>query len=133
MTEEAKQVYSGDIVVPKGFKWVIECKGGYEDDMDAWHVVDGSLKKLDEFIKQVSHDAGYTGRKPIICWKRNRRPWLACIRWEDFTPIGIETLFPNRIQYVYQAAEEQWVIVSLEKLFEHTSADYNFWFEGSKS
>ena len=33
LSEQAKQVFSGDICVPEGFKWVIECKGGYEDDM----------------------------------------------------------------------------------------------------
>ena len=33
LPEHAKKTLTGDICVPEGFKWVIECKGGYEDDM----------------------------------------------------------------------------------------------------
>lgn len=125
LPEHAKKTLSGDICVPEGFKWVIESKGGYEDDMDAWNIVDGKLTKLDEFIEQVSRDAEYTGRKPIICWKRNRKPWIACVRWQDFTPTGIEKEFPNRIQY------GKWVVVSLDKLIEVMPR--NYWFEEPKT
>ena len=125
LSESAKQVYSGDVSVPEGFKWVIESKGGYEDDMDFSNAVDGKLSKLDDFIKQVSHDAEYTGRKPIICWKRNRKPWLAGIRLSDYPFSNIDIVFKNRLQY------GEWFVVPLELLLKET--DYKFWFEGSKS
>jgi|GEM_PF-1204622 len=128
LSKQAKQVYSGDICVPEGFKWVIESKGGYEDDMELANAVDGSLPQLNKFIEQVSRDAEYTGRKPILCWKRNRKPWLACIRLEDFTPICIG--FPCRLHYRY-GEDELWVMISLDKLLKET--DRLYWFESQKS
>jgi hypothetical protein len=123
LSKQAKQVYSGDICVPEDFKWVIESKGGYEDDMEIANAVDGSLPQLNKFIEQVSRDAEYTGRKPILCWKRNRKPWLACIRFEDFPSTGIE--FPCRLHYNYN--DDPWVMVSLDKLLKET--DRAYWFE----
>ena len=124
LSKQAKQVYSGDICVPENFKWVIESKGGYEDDMELANAVDGSLPQLNKFIEQVSRDAEYTGRKPILCWKRNRKPWLACIRWADFT--GLEKQFPCCLQYGYGENHEPWVMISFEKLLKET--DRSFWF-----
>jgi hypothetical protein len=122
LPDHAKKALSGDICVPEFFKWIIECKGGYEDDMDAWNIVDGQLTQLDKFIEQVSRDAEYTKRKPILCWKRNRKPWVAGIKSSDFA--GLESHFPNRIIY------GEWVLVCLDKLLEVT--DRNFWFEVTK-
>ena len=34
MTEASKQTLLGDISVPDGFHWVLECKSGYEDKID---------------------------------------------------------------------------------------------------
>ena len=122
LPEHAKKTLSGDICVPEKFKWVIESKGGYEDDMDLANALDGDgLTQLDKFIDQVSHDAEYCKRKPIICWKRNRKPWLACIREEDFLPIGFERSFPYRLHY------REWIMVSLEELLKLTEKD--FWFD----
>lgn len=120
LPEHAKKTLTGDICVPEGFKWVIECKGGYEKDMNLSVAIEGSLPQLDAFIKQVSTDAASTTRRPIVCWKRNRKPWLAAIRCEDF-PAEIEKQFPFRLQY------GEWVMINLEKLLEVT--DRSFWFE----
>lgn len=124
LSEAGKQVYSGDVSVPEGFKWVIESKGGYEDDMDFSNAVDGKLSKLDDFIKQVSRDAENTGRKPIICWKRNRKQWLAFIKLSDYPFSNIDIVFQYRLQY------GQWFGVPLELLLEKT--DCKFWFEETK-
>lgn len=122
LPEHAKKTLSGDICVPEKFKWVIESKGGYEGAMDLATALDGDgINQLDKFIDQVSGDAEYTGRKPIICWKRNRKPWLACIREEDLPGLGFERKFPYRLYY------REWIMVSLEKLLELT--DRTFWFE----
>ena len=122
LPEHAKKTLTGDICAPEKFKWVIESKGGYEDDMNLANALDGEgLLQLDKFIEQVSHDSEYCKRKPIICWKRNRKPWLACIREEDFTPIGFERKFPYRLHY------REWIMVSLEELLELTEKD--FWFD----
>lgn len=121
LPEHAKKTLSGDICVPEGFKWVIESKGGYEKDMDAWSAVDGKLSQLDAFIEQVSRDAEYTGRKPILCWKRNRKPWLAAVKSCDLICDNIETTFPCRLQY------NNWIVIPLESLLNATQR--SFWFE----
>lgn len=121
LPEHAKKTLSGDICVPELFKWVIECKGGYEDKMDLSNAIDGPLSQLDEFIEQVSRDAEYTKRKPILCWKRNRKPWLAGVQLVDLAGINVEKDFPSRLHY------GKWVLISLEKLLQLTQN--NFWFE----
>jgi hypothetical protein len=116
LSEMAKQVYTGDICVPEGFLWVVESKGGYEDDMNLNNVCDGNgIAILDEFIEQVSKDAEYCGRKPIICWKRNRKPWLAVVREEDL----LFARFEYRITY------RDWVIVKLDNLLD---GPRSYWF-----
>lgn len=120
LPEHAKKTLSGDICVPDRFKWVIESKGGYEKDMDAWNIVDGQLSQLDKFIEQVSRDADFTGRKPIICWKRNRKPWIAFVKSCEVKS-ALEKQFPNRIIY------GDWIGVMLEDLLSKTNRD--FWFE----
>ena len=54
LPEHAKKSLSGDVCVPEGFSWVIECKGGYENDINLTNVCDGDIARLDEFIEQVS-------------------------------------------------------------------------------
>ena len=82
MPEHARQTLSGDICPPENFKWVIECKGGYEDKIDLNSALDGGCACLDEFVRQSAKDADFSHRKPIIIWKRSRKPWLAMLRRE---------------------------------------------------
>lgn len=122
LSAQAKQVFSGDISVPDGFLWVFESKGGYEKEIDLTNAMDGEgIAQLDKFIEQSSHDATCCGRKPIICWKRNRKPWLACIQSVEFFTISCKTDFPYRLHY------RDWVIISLTELLEKT--DRLFWFK----
>lgn len=125
LPEYAKKSLSGDVCVPENFKWVIESKGGYEEEMDSWRIVDGKLPQLDEFIKQVSGDAKDCQRKPIICWKRNRKSWLACILLKDLGPTLKEQDFPNRIHY------GDWIVIPFDKLLEIT--EKSFWFNEAKN
>lgn len=120
LPEHAKQVYSGDVCVPEKFKWVFESKGGYENDINLANALEGDgITRLDEFIEQSSKDAGACHRKPIICWKRNRREWLAMVRQDDMVNLD---KFPYHFHY------RDWIMVSLEKLLENT--EKSFWFEG---
>ena len=119
LSETAKQVYSGDICVPEEFKWVIECKGGYEDDMHLENILNGDdgLSRLDEFIEQVSKDAEYCKRKPIILWKRNRKPWIAMIKSDECD----HSVWECYIKY------RDWSILNFGQLLNHT--DKEFWFD----
>jgi len=119
LPEHAKKTLTGDVCAPEGFKWIIECKGGYEKDMNLSNVCDGKISRLDEFIEQVERDAEYCKRKPIILWKRNRKPWIAMLKLTDSG--GIVPFNDHYIQY------GKWCIVSFDTLLEKT--DRRFWFE----
>ena len=121
LPEHAKRTLTGDICVPDGFKWGIECKGGYEDDMHLENICDGNLSRLDEFIEQVQKDADYCNRKPIILWKRNRKPWIAMYKECHIPKNAVEDFFDNYIQY------GDWLIVNLEDLLNKTKKE--IWFE----
>jgi hypothetical protein len=118
LPEHAKETLLGDICAPKGFRWVIEAKNGYEDVMDLTGVVAGKeCKQLDKFIAQSSHDNEQSGRSPIIMWKAARKPWITFVRDQDFPP-NID--FAARLHY------KGWVGVSLDELLKKT--DTGFWF-----
>lgn len=125
LPEYAKQVFSGDICVPEGFSWVIESKGGYENEVDLNNVTEGKISMLDTFIAQCCKDAEYCGRKPIVCWKRNRKPWIVVIEQKWFPMEFWEKNFPYRVCY------GDWYMISLEKLLQCTDKD--FWFNKAKS
>lgn len=128
LPEHAKKTLTGDICVPEKFKWVIECKGGYEKEIDLCNVLEGEgSPTLDTFIEQSSRDSDFCGRMPIICWKRNRKPWLALIKLKDLVHMDsidmteMEELFDYRLYY------RDWIMLSLENLLE--IAEREFWFE----
>ena len=131
LPEHAKKTLTGDICVPEKFKWVIECKGGYEKEIDLCNVLEGNgSPTLDTFIEQSSRDSDFCGRMPIICWKRNRKPWLAMIRLkdlchnDDISKLEMEEIFSYRLYY------RDWLMFSLEELLKESERE--FWFEEKK-
>jgi hypothetical protein len=76
LSQTAVDTFSGDITVPANFKFVLESKGGY-NDYDLNSAFDGGHAGIDEFINQVSEDARRSGRKPMLLWKKDRKPRLA--------------------------------------------------------
>lgn len=109
LTEQAKNVMTGDIVCPEGFKFSIECKYGYAqiDLSSSFH----GNKELDKFLLQSEKDADRIHRKPMLCWKKPRQKWLAFVK-ED-------------LQYKYKMTYREWSIVSLDTLLEE---DDSFFF-----
>jgi Holliday junction resolvase len=122
MPDHAKTALLGDLCPPTGFKWVIECKGGYDDDVDFSSILYEGSSRVNEFIKQSGKDAEQSGRKPLICWKRSRKPWAAILRKEDVDL----SLFKYYIHY------QEWTVVALEKLLLAYSDD-EYWFEANQS
>jgi hypothetical protein len=82
LSENAKQIYSGDITCPDTFKFVLESKFGYEE-IDLCSLFEGKNSLLDGFLKQVEDDSERTGRKPILIWKKNRKPRIAFVKKGD--------------------------------------------------
>ena len=84
LSKAASDTYSGDIVCPEGFLFVLESMGGYNDN-DLCVLFSGSQSELDGFLKQVSDDSKRCGRKPMLIWKKDRKPRLAFLRSEDLS------------------------------------------------
>ena len=78
LPKHAQETFTGDLVCPVGFKWVFECKGGY-DDVDLHSAITSGNAILDGFLKQALLEGGETGRSPMLCWKKTRKPWLAFV------------------------------------------------------
>lgn len=106
LSKAASDTYSGDIVCPEGFLFVLESKGGY-NDIDLCTVFSGRQAELDAFLKQVTDDSGRCGRKPLLLWKKDRKPRLAFLRTED---LG-DRSFPCMLRY------GGWTAISCEDLF----------------
>ncbi|MHC5536664.1 putative PDDEXK endonuclease [Singulisphaera rosea] len=115
LPEHAKNALLGDICPPEGFLWVIEVKSGYEDKIDFHSLFGGNgCRQLDEFFRQAHDEADRSGRKPLILYKRSRRPWLAMVRAGD---LPAET--STRLHYA------EWVILGLDDLL-RASDDHFF-------
>jgi hypothetical protein len=105
LPKHAQEVFSGDLIVPKRFKWVLESKGGYKN-IDLNSVFVGGSKELDGFLDQVTKDAERCGRKPMMCWKRDRKPWLAFVPTTELEGYGFE----------YRLLYKHWSAVALDEL-----------------
>lgn len=124
LTQAAKEVFIGDICAPEGFRWVIECKGGYEDKIDL-NNLGQPIAQLDTFIKQSMDDAVRAGRLPIIVWKRSRKPWVAMIKKTDLHDPEVAVRYDE--EFRYRTYYDGWVILPLEPLLLMTPDE--FWFE----
>jgi hypothetical protein len=105
LSKAASDTYSGDIVCPEGFLFVLESKGGY-NDIDLCTLFSGSQAELDGFLKQVSDDSKRCGRKPLLFWKKDRKPRLAFLRSDDLNG----RTFPCSMKY------KEWTAISYDDL-----------------
>lgn len=117
-----KDTLVGDIVCPPGFLWSLECKGGYEKDIDFNSILDGGCRKIDEFLRQVGADAERCGKMPLLAYKRDRMPWVAFVRIDDM---------PSMMDFDYRLMYRDWGCVLLEKLLE--AEDEFFFSDGARS
>lgn len=106
MPKHAVEVYSGDIVCPESFKWVFEMKAGY-NDIDLCSAMEGGNATLDAFFEQSADEAARCRRKPILIWKKDRKPWLAFVLTADM-PVDWKSNYS--IQY------KEWTGVAFKEL-----------------
>lgn len=118
LSKNAMDTYSGDIVVPEGFNFVLESKNGY-NDIDLCAAFVRGNKELDGFLKQVSDDAKKCGRKPMLIWKKDRKPPLVFIKTKEL---------PNR-NFDYSLKYREWTAVSFDELLK---AENHFFFSKNK-
>lgn len=111
LSEQAKNLYSGDLVVPEGFKWTLECKGGYPE-IDLNSIFSSGNSKLNGFLEQAEKDSKICKRKPMLLWKQNRKEWLAFIKTNELDL----SKFQYRLQY------RDWSCVSLTELLKESDS-----------
>jgi hypothetical protein len=119
LSQHAKETYSGDITCPENFKFVLESKGGY-NDVDLNSAFDGGHSQIDTFLKQVSDDSSRCNRKPMLIWKKDRRPRLAALRKEDLE----ESIYRS---WTYWMNYREWGIFLLDDVLK---LEDKFFFEG---
>lgn len=112
MSESTKKVLTGDIVAPDNFKFTIECKHGYVE-IELCGALDNGNKKIDAFLYQANKDADRLGRRPLVCWKKDRQPWLVFIRKEDL-PLSDTTIRAKVWDYYITYGD--WYALSLTSL-----------------
>lgn len=105
LPKHAQDVFSGDLITPKGFKFVIESKGGY-DGIDMSSIFVRGNSELDSFLDQVTQGQQALRCKPLLCWKKTRKPWLAFVHTKDLAGHG----FKYKLHY------GKWTAVALEHL-----------------
>jgi Holliday junction resolvase len=107
LPKHAKDTLTGDLCCPKGFKWVLESKNGY-DDIDLNLVLLKESGTLNAFLKQVTDDVARAERKPMLLWKKTRRPWLAFVHSDELEGRHF------KFKFIYG----KWTAVALEHLLE---------------
>lgn len=117
LSNVAKKIFGSDITTPEGgFKFAIESKGGY-NDIDLVLCFSTGNKQLNNFLKQVSKDAEQTHRKPLLLWKKDRKPILAFIKIHDLKEFKLELQCAMKYK--------SWLVISLNDLL---SLPDNFFF-----
>lgn len=66
LTEAARSVFTGDIVCPPHFNFVVECKYGYADIELCGVFLEGH-KQFEEWLKKARRDANSLEKWPILC------------------------------------------------------------------
>lgn len=110
LSKAAKDTYSGDIVCPECFRFVLESKGGY-NDIDLCSAFLSGHRELDGFLKQVSDDATRSGRKPLLFWKKDRKPRLVFLRTRD-----LPEKHKGGKQFEFKMTYREWTAISYTAL-----------------
>jgi hypothetical protein len=114
LDEQAAETFTGDLITPAGFRFSIESKS-VNVNVD---LLD-QCALLDKFLEQAQNDADSIGKLPMLCWKRNRKGWIAVVPAQAFRFIG-EGLPTYYIHY------RDWLVCPLDTLL--TVQSPCFWF-----
>jgi hypothetical protein len=111
---QAAETFTGDIVVPRSFRFSVESKAvNVHVDLLAKSAL------LDNFLHQAEVDAKSIGKIPMLCWKRNRKGWIVAVPSQAFRFTGA---IPPKDHSRYR----DWLVCSLEALLATNSPC--FWF-----
>jgi hypothetical protein len=118
LDSRATETFTGDLIVPNSFRFSIECKA-VNKDVD---LLDQSAL-LDKFLTQTANDAASIGKIPLLCWKRNRKGWIAVL--PERYVFSKSIVFTN-----YYSVYRNCVICYLDALLDIDQPE--FWFDNIK-
>jgi Holliday junction resolvase len=105
LPKHAQKVFSSDLVVPSEFKFALEVKGGY-NGIDLNSIFLRGNSDLNQFLTQAYKDANRAEKKPLLAWKKNRKPWLVFILTEDL----------KENEFKYKFIYQKWTAIALDEL-----------------
>jgi len=109
--QDAKEILSGDLIVPENFNFSIECKG--RQDFNFWDMLnDDTLHlEIDDWIIQASNDASISGKEPLLLIKvNNRKPFALFpvklketnIRYKEFSVLRFDYLLKLEDKFFFK-------------------------------
>ena len=113
---EHMKVY-GDLITPLNFKFVVDCKKGYNEE--ALSTIFNEKSKFWEFVEQVERDAKKAGRLPLLIWQQDRKNILAAFPSSEFGEQGLN----NKINI--QIFNKSWTIILLDNII---NLNNYYWF-----
>ena len=114
LDERAMETFTGDLIVPDGFRFSVECKAvNVHVDLFAPSAL------FDKFLEQAKADAESIGKDPMLCWKRNRKGWIVAVPSQAFR-------FTVAELPAYYSCYRDWLVCNLDTLLAVQSPC--FWF-----
>lgn len=114
LSQQAKQVFTGDLACPDGFRFTIENKGGY-NDIDLYTALYKDCLPLDKFLKQTLNDSIRANKIPLLIWQKDRKKHLCFLPKQAYPEKPTLCLF-----------YEDWIGLALDQFL---SLDDNFFFK----
>jgi Holliday junction resolvase len=109
LPKHAQKVFSSDLVVPKNFKFALEVKGGYNGiDLNSIFVRGNS--DLDKFLVQAFKDAKRAGKRPLLAWKKDRKPWLVfkyMLTYNKWTAVALDDFLKLEDSFFFNSTEKK--------------------------
>jgi Holliday junction resolvase len=115
LPDSAVEVMTGDLITPARFRFSVECKS-----VNAHVDFLAPSALLDKFLTQAEADAKSIQKVPMLCWKRNRKGWIASVPFQVFR-------FTNVVLPAYYAVYQDWLVCRLDTLL--AVQNLCFWFE----
>lgn len=116
---EHLQIY-GDLITPKNFNFVLECKKGYNNENIGSTFSSKSL--ILEALRQSERDAKKCKKIPMVIFQQDRKDTLCILPYECFTPTNLKS-----VSY-HIALNNQYIIIKLEELLSIHSKESTFWY-----
>lgn len=110
---EAQDTLRGDLITPKDFPYIIECK--FNSVSPSYHsILAGKDAKLDQWLIEVEYDAEHGNRLPMLIFKTPRKGTFVAVPYKDI----------DVFQFEYFLKYRNYAIVSFEMFTNHKDLFY---------